>query len=65
LFDQGSLTEGEYQLVYFNSFLYGKYYLLFYKTCYQNEEVNCTETSLAVRVPWFDPEFESKIDFTI
>jgi hypothetical protein len=26
---------------------------LFYKTSYLNEEVNCTESSLAVRVPWF------------
>ncbi len=33
---------------------YWKYYLLFYKTSYLNEEVNCTEpSSSSVSVPWF------------
>jgi hypothetical protein len=29
--------------------------LAFYKTTYLNEEVNCTQPFLSVRVPWFEP----------
>jgi hypothetical protein len=29
-------------------------FLLFYKTSYLNEEVNCSELSPSVSVPWFD-----------
>jgi hypothetical protein len=65
--DQGSLTEVEgsvqftslYLLAYISCFLYGKYYLLFfYKTSYLNEEANCTDPSLSVRIPWMDKHLE-------
>jgi hypothetical protein len=57
---QGSLTEGKgsvqltslYRLVRISFFLCWKYYLPFYKTSYLNEEVNRTEPSGSVSVPW-------------
>jgi hypothetical protein len=36
--------------------------LLFYKTSYLNEEVNCTEPSPSVSVPWIGPWTEIGID---
>ncbi len=55
---QGTLTEGEgsvqltslYYLVLINCFWYWEHHLLFYKTSYINEEVNCTEPSLSAIV---------------
>jgi hypothetical protein len=41
-----------YQLVKISSFLNWKYYIRFYKTSYLNEEVNCTEPSPSVSIPW-------------
>ncbi len=57
----GSLTEGEgsvqltslYFLFEISSLLYWKLYLPFFtRTSYLNEEVNCTEPSPSVSVPW-------------
>jgi hypothetical protein len=61
LFQQGTLTEREgsvqltssYQLVCISYLWYCKHYLLFYKTSNLIEEVNCTQVSLSVSVPWF------------
>ncbi len=33
------------------------YFFLFYKTSYLNTEVNCTEPSPSVRIPWSDAAF--------
>jgi hypothetical protein len=57
---QGTLTEVEgsvqctslHKLVWISCFWYCKHYILFYKTSYLNEEVNCTEPSPSVSVPW-------------
>ncbi len=40
-----------YLLVQISCFLYGKNYLLFYKTSYLNEDINRTEPSPSVSVP--------------
>ncbi len=39
--------------------LYRKYYLLFYKTSYLNEEVNCSEPSSLLEFPGAREEHES------
>jgi hypothetical protein len=55
----GILTEGEvsvqltsfHEVVWNSCFNAEKYFLLFNKTSYLNEEVKCTEPSIIVRVP--------------
>jgi hypothetical protein len=57
---QGSLTEREYsvqftslsQLFKYSSFFHGNIVYLFYETGYLNEEVNCTDPSHSVSIPW-------------
>jgi len=50
---QGSLTEeeGSVQLTSSHS-LVKKYFFYFYVTSYIKEEVNCTEPSPSVSIPW-------------
>jgi hypothetical protein len=33
----------------------------FYKTTYLNEEVNCTEPSVSIRVPWSNHSWETQL----
>ena len=60
---QGTLTEGEglstvalLALTSLDEFIFilKIYVAFFYKTSYLNEEVNCTEPSPSVSIPWFN-----------
>jgi hypothetical protein len=58
MFRQGILTEGEgsvqlTSLCLLVPFDIANIIYLFYQTSYLNEEVNCTEPSPSVSVPWF------------
>jgi len=46
---QGTLTEGQGS-VQLTSWL--EHYLLYYKTNYLHQEVNCTEPPPLVKIPW-------------
>jgi hypothetical protein len=67
MYVQGILTEGGrlstvdlLALTSLDQLLLTQQILFFYKTSYLNEEVNCTEPSPSVSVPWFVDEEAAK-----
>ncbi len=58
---KGVVLTSSYEPVQISCFSHQNYNFLFYKTTYLNDEVNCTENSPSVRVPWPDHCVETQL----